>query len=567
MRLRKKNVSRVAAVAVAAVMAVSAAAPAAVAAAPVANGDTAAVQEASKRGICINYYNEDTGKFIQTGYVEVEDDDVYLSTSLLKDVPNGFTVAPSCPTIAVGRDVISTDVYCVPAPATQDVEVVFYDFQNGKTAGKQYFQLPADQTTIAASELTLPPNYEFASEESSYVIRGGYVNVDVVEKAATPATQDVEVVFYDYKNKETAGKQNLTLSADKTSVAASELKLPDDYEFETEKSSYDILNGYVNVAVVKKAVAPATQDVEVVFYDFQNGKTAGKQKLTLSADKTSVAASELKLPDGYEFETEKPSYKILNGYVNVAVVEKTVAPATQDVEVVFYDFQNSETAGKQNLTLSADKTSVAASELKLPDGYEFETEKASYDILNGYVNVAVVKKAVATTKVVKINFYSEDEEKQIEESELTVAADATYVNSSKLTAPKGYELCEVGDFAIRDGYVYAAVRKATTKVVKINFYSEDEEKQIEEPELTVAADATYVNSSALTAPEGYELCEVGDFAIRDGYVYVAVRKVTTPDPVDPTPTPAAPISPVASAIGLGTCLLILGGLILGFLGL
>ena len=71
----------------------------------------------------------------------------------------------------------------------------------------------------------------------------------------------------------------------------------------------------------------------------------------------------------------------------------------------------------------------------------------------------------------------------------------------------------------------------------------------------------------MTAPEGYELCEVGDFAIRDGYVYVAVRKVTTPDPVDPTPTPAAPISPVASAIGLGTCLLILGGLILGFLGL
>ena len=142
-----------------------------------------------------------------------------------------------------------------------------------------------------------------------------------------------------------------------------------------------------------------------------------------------------------------------------------------------------------------------------------------------------------------------------------------------MTAPAGYELCEVGDFTIRDGYVYVPVRKATTKVVKINFYSEDEEKQIAEPELTVAADATYVNSSALTAPEGYELCEVGDFAIRDGYVYVAVRKVTTPDPVDPTPTPdpeptpASPVSPVAAAIGLGTCLLILGGLILGFLGL
>ena len=76
----------------------------------------------------------------------------------------------------------------------------------------------------------------------------------------------------------------------------------------------------------------------------------------------------------------------------------------------------------------------------------------------------------------------------------------------------------------------------------------------------------------MTAPKGYELCEVGDFAIRDGYVYVAVRKVTTPDPVDPTPTPdpepAAPsVHPVATALGLGTWLLILGGLVLGFFGL
>ena len=204
-----------------------------------------------------------------------------------------------------------------------------------------------------------------------------------------------------------------------------------------------------------------------------------------------------------------------------------------------------------------------------PKGYEL-CEVGDFAIRDGYVYVPVRK---ATTKVVKINFYSEDEEKQIEEPELTVAADATSVNSSALTAPKGYELCEVGDFAIRDGYVYVPVRKATTKVVKINFYSEDEEKQIEEPELTVAADATSVNSSALTAPEGYELCEVGDFAIRDGYVYVPVRKATTPDPVDPTPTPdpeptpAPTVNPVTTALGVGTWLLILGGLILGFFGM
>ena len=369
------------------------------------------------------------------------------------------------------------------------------------------------------------------------------------------------------------GTQTVYIDADTTYVNSRALTAPEGYEL-CEVGDLVISNGSINVAVVKKATAPATRDVEVTFYDYKNDKTAGTQIIpNVSADQTTIATSELTLPEGYEFETEKASYDILNGYVNVAVVKKAVAPATQDVEVVFYDFQNGKTAGKQNLTLSADKTSVAASELKLPEGYEFETEKASYDILNGYVNVAVVKKAVATTKVVKINFYSEDEEKQIAELRLIVAANATSVNSSELTAPKGYELCETGDFAIRDGYVYVAVRKATTKVVKINFYSEDENKQIAEPELTVAADATSVNSSALTAPKGYELCEVGDFAIRDGYVYVPVRKATTPDPVDPTPTPdpeptpAPTVNPVTTALGVGAWLLALGGLILGFLGL
>ena len=42
--------------------------------------------------------------------------------------------------------------------------------------------------------------------------------------------------------------------------------------------------------------------------------------------------------------------------------------------------------------------------------------------------------------------------------------------------------------------------------------------------MEVAADATSVNTGNLTAPEGYEIAEVGDLPIRGGYVYVVVRK-------------------------------------------
>ena len=179
------------------------------------------------------------------------------------------------------------------------------------------------------------------------------------------------------------------------------------------------------------------------------------------------------------------------------------------------------------MTVAADATSVNSSKLTAPQGYEL-VESGDFTIRDGYVYAAVRKvKAPATTKTIKINYYSEAEEKQIAEVAMTVAADATYVNTSALTAPEGYELAEVGDLSIRDGYVYAAVNKIGSKTVKINYYSEEEEKQIDEVEMTVPADATYVNTSKLTAPAGYELVLAGDLPIRDGYVYAAVRKVPT----------------------------------------
>ena len=82
---------------------------------------------------------------------------------------------------------------------------------------------------------------------------------------------------------------------------------------------------------------------------------------------------------------------------------------------------------------------------------------------------------------------------------------------------------------VNDGYIYAVVRKVAVKNVKLNFYDEAAEKQVEEVEFEVAKDATYVNTGAFETlvPAGYELAVVGDLAIRDGYVYVAVREVET----------------------------------------
>ena len=383
---------------------------------------------------------------------------------------------------------------------------------------------------LSDSGVTLKLHTNYSWDDLSKYAQGGTLTLDAVFESEAPATQDVEITYYDFKNSVSAGSKKITVAADKTALTVEEVtaNLPDNYKLENASAEFAILNGYCNVAVLPED-KPTTQNVGLVYYDFTNKVKALEKEVTVSADKTSFTAEEVKayLPDGYELEdATKTSFDIAGGYVSIPVVKKAV-PTTKTIKINYYSEEENKQISEVKMEVAADATYVNSGSLKAPDGYEL-VESGDFTIRDGYVYAAVRKvKAPATTKTIKINYYSEAEEKQIAEVEMTVAADATYVNTSELTAPEGYKLVLSGDLAIRDGYVYAAVNKIGSKTVKINYYSEAEEKQIKEEELTVAPDATCVNTSKLTAPTGYELVEVGDLPIRDGYVYAAVRKVST----------------------------------------
>ena len=65
-----------------------------------------------------------------------------------------------------------------------------------------------------------------------------------------------------------------------------------------------------------------------------------------------------------------------------------------------------------------------------------------------------------------------------------------------------------------------------TKEITLNFYDEVNHMQVEEKKMEVAADATTINTSAITLPAGYEFTVTGDLTITpDGYVYVGVKPV------------------------------------------
>ena len=358
-----------------------------------------------------------------------------------------------------------------------------------------------------------PAGYEVVN--SDYIVRDGYVYVSVKKSEVKSA----KVNYYDESAKKQIAEVEMETykSGNDVMVAATTVfeKCPAGYE--VVNSDYIVRDGYVYVAV--KPV-PTTKTIKINYYSEAEEKQIAEVEMTVAADATYINTSALTAPEGYELVLSG-DLAIRDGYVYAAV--KKIG--SKVVKINYYSEAEEKQIKEEELTVAPDATCVNTSKLTAPTGYEL-VEVGDLPIRDGYVYAAVRK---VSTKEVKINFYCPEEKKQVAEPTVVVNADATCVNSSAYAAlvPAGYELVEVGDMPIRDGYVYAEVRKVATKTIKINYYSEEEEKQIAEVEMTVPADATYVNTSALTAPAGYKLVLAGDLPIRDGYVYAAVRKVPT----------------------------------------
>ena len=344
-----------------------------------------------------------------------------------------------------------------------------------------------------------------------------YVSFKAVEKKAE--VKSAKVSYYD----ESAEKQIAEIEME-TYKSGNDVMVAATTVFEKCPAGYEVVNsdcivrdGYVYVAV--KPV-PTTKTIKINYYSEAEKKQIAEVEMTVAADATSVNSSKLTAPKGYEL-VESGDFTIRDGYV-YAAVRKVKAPATtKTIKINYYSEAEEKQIAEVEMTVAADATYVNTSALTAPEGYELVLS-GDLAIRDGYVYAAVKK---IGSKTVKINYYSEAEEKQIAEVEMTVAPDATCVNTSKLTAPTGYELVEVGDLPIRDGYVYAAVRKVSTKEVKINFYDEATDKEVGTEDLVVNQGTTVVNFNVLkSVPAGYELCEVGDFYVGNGSAKVMVRK-------------------------------------------
>ena len=222
--------------------------------------------------------------------------------------------------------------------------------------------------------------------------------------------------------------------------------------------------------------------------------------------------------------------------------EEREKPTTKSVKINYYDETAEKTVGEaevKNLALDTAALGLKVVKSYLPAGYELVNEKNSYAVNDGYVYVAVkaIKKAEVKTTL-NITFETKDGEvvdtKLVETTVQGAATDSwTFMLGTDFELPAGYKLAEGVDqttniqvpFGATAGHTVIVEKIAEVKEVKINFYDEEAGKRVEERTVEVAADATHLNVTKDMAPKGYEIMLLGDLEIRDGYVYVNVKKL------------------------------------------
>ena len=158
-----------------------------------------------------------------------------------------------------------------------------------------------------------------------------------------------------------------------------------------------------------------------------------------------------------------------------------------------------------------------------------ETESDSWDRISGEINF----RDTDNNESIFVQFNNEKVEDYRWGDDSKDTYEVLPAETVKKYLPEGYELVE-GIYSVAGGetqdsyFVYAEVKKVLveeTQDVKINYYDEATGKQVAEVPVQVSIDTSCVNMAILTRymPEGYALVST-DCIIRDGYVYVSVKK-------------------------------------------
>ncbi len=435
---------------------------------------------------------------------------------LEKYVPEGYELAVSGDFYAEADK--SMEVRVDEIITTVTIGVNYWDVVNNKQAAEGEVVVDAGADNVNMTELTdIPKGYELTGYIGDYKINDGWIYVEV----KPVDTKVIGVNYWDAVNNVQVAEGEVTVAAGANNVNVSELTdIPAGYEITGYTGDYQINDGWIYVEV--KPVD--TKVIGVNYWDAVNNVQVAEGEVTVAAGANNVNVSQLTdIPAGYEITGYTGDYQINDGWIYVEVKPAT----TKTIGVNYWDVESNRQAAEGEVVVAIDANNVNMTELTdIPKGYELTGYVGDYQINDGWIYVEV--KPVEGTKVIGVNYWDVETNRQAAEGEVVVDEDANNVHMSELTdIPKGYELTGyIGDYQINDGWIYVEVKPVEgTKVIGVNYWDVVNNKQAAEGEVVVDEDANNVNMSELNdIPEGYKLTGyIGDYQINDGWIYVEVE--------------------------------------------
>ena len=493
--------------------------------------DKAETPEHTAKTVQINYQLEN-GTSVGKGSITVEpqyteDKTVYynFNYSQLTDVPEGYEIAVAGDCNVTGADQVNVTVKKVKAE-NRTVFVSFEDEETGKILPDvAAIQIANDATQFNTSLVTVPEGYELC--------RVGDVDIDANSNAITlkvrktaPEYKTVYVSFIDENTKFQVGDiQSIEVGAKDTIFNTSKLTAPNGYEICNVGDVYVGEGDTVNVEVREIAT---TRTVYVSFIDEETKQPLenGIQAIEIDSDATYFNTNLLTAPEGWVLCNVGDVYLGTNDTVNVEV--RKADAETRTIYVSLVTESGDVISPNQEIEIAAEATTFHTSCLAVPKGYELCQVGDMYIGNGDTMNVFVREAQVVTDKNVIVSYVDENN-KNVGTQDLVVGVGDTYVNTSKLNVPYGYELVNVGDLAFdTENTLTVQVRaKEYTKDVVVDYVDEDGNPVLTTT-IKVDEDATYFNTNILTdVPYGWIIAVVGDIPINDNNTATVVVRQKT----------------------------------------
>ena len=265
------------------------------------------IRKKTTKKIFVSYIDEKTNMSFENGIetIEVPVDATTFSTSLLKNVPEGYELCETGDVYFGDNDTLNVKVR-KKAEEKKTINVTYYYVdEKGEniSCGTDSIKLEASATTFNTSALkNVPEGYELCEIGDHYFGENDAANIEVRKKAA-----EKKIIYVSYIDEETKmpfanGIEQVEVAADATTFNTSALKnVPEGYELCETGDHYFGENDTINIEVRKKVAQTRTVYVHYIDAETKIPFENAIEKIEIPADEIHVNTNDLKeIPAGYE---------------------------------------------------------------------------------------------------------------------------------------------------------------------------------------------------------------------------------------------------------------------------